>query len=184
MTVGSLSRRYTRALMGLAEEENQVREWGKILGKLALALSESPEILGALADATFPRSQRLAAVREVVALVPTPPLVTDFLLLLVEKERVALLPEIAKEYGRMSDEILGIVRVAVTAVEKLESAVLKKMEAVLNKGLQKEIVIHEEVDPAILGGLKIKIGQTVYDGSLQRELIRIQERMIQEPMRE
>ncbi|HSA58795.1 MAG TPA: ATP synthase F1 subunit delta [bacterium] len=178
---GSLPRRYARALIQIAREDDQVEAYGRSLGEMLRALESSaggPSFLRTLADDTIDVNQRLAAIEELAEKVGAAPLFKNFLCLLVRKERVGLLTEIGREYQRFQDEILGIVRVTVVTPGQPEAGLLQKVETVLAEKLKKKIVPRGEADPALIGGVVLRVDHTVYDGSVKRELERIKENIL------
>lgn len=179
MLTGSLPRRYARALVGLAAETGEIREYGEALEKVVRALSGEPTIFEALAGRSFPVLERQKAVEEILARMRVPLLLKNFFLFLIQKERFGFLAEIGREYGRLQDEILGIVRVRVRSPQVPKKATLHSIERILKKRLNKAVIADGEADPEILGGVTMSIGHTVYDGSVKRELERIHEKMLQ-----
>ncbi len=179
MILGSLARRYARALIETAREENKVEEFGQTLGALLEILKKDPVVLEALANESFDVAERLAASEAIAARLGHPLLLKNFLLLLVKKERIGALPEIVREYLRMSDEILGIVRVTVASPEGPEPTVLRRVEKILGQRTGKKVMASGETRPGILGGLVLKMDHTIYDGSIRRELDRLREAMLE-----
>lgn len=181
---GSLPRRYARALIQLAQEggdRNQVETFGQAMEETLRALEGSaggPSFLKTLADDTLDVNERLAAIREVADKTGLPELFKNFLSLLVRKERIGILPEIAREYRRFQDEILGIVRVAVVTPTPSDPALLQRVESALSKKLGKKVLTHAEQDPDLIGGLVLRVDHTVYDGSIRKELERIKDAML------
>ena len=175
---GSLARRYARALIQLAQESGQVESFGKSLDALVALLREAPDVLHGLANDLFDSGQRLAAIGQVADHAGYPPLLKNFLLLLVKKERFSYLPAIVREYRKFQDELLGIVRVAVVTPKAPSAATLKRVEAVLGSHLKKKVISRGEGRPEILGGMILKVNHTIYDGSIRRELEQIKEAML------
>ena len=175
---GSLPRRYARALIGIAREGSQIEGYGKELRRLVAVTERSPEILAALSSSSFESSDRLAAMGKISEHVGFSPMIRNFFLLLVEKNRIGLLPEIAREYQRFQDEILGIVRVHVMAPTVPTPAVLGRVEEILGTRVKKKVLAHGSSKSEMIGGLVLKVGHVVYDGSVQRELERMREMML------
>jgi F-type H+-transporting ATPase subunit delta len=181
---GSLPRRYARALIQIAQEEGQtaVETYGKSLDETVRVLKESaggPSFLKTLADEAIDYNQRQAAVRDVADRLGVPALFKNFLGLLVKKERVEILPEIAREYQRLQDEILGIVRVSVvTPSTAAAEGLLRRVEGILSQRLKKKVITHAEADPKLIGGIVLRVSHTVYDGSIRKELERIRNAML------
>lgn len=97
-------------------------------------------------------------------------IVKNFLYQLIDGKRIEYLEEITNYYIKLANEARGIVNVeAITSVD-LSAADKKKVIEQLNKQLNKEIRLDNKVDPSILGGMVIRIGDRVYDGSISKQL--------------
>jgi F-type H+-transporting ATPase subunit delta len=178
---GSLPRRYARALIQIAQEENAVADYGTALVTIVSALQSEDRglsFLKTLSDESIDFNDRLRAIEEVADRMQVPALFKNFLSLLIKKERMEILPEISREYLALQDEILGIVRVAIVAPAQPSSELLSRTQSVLSQRLQKKIVTHGEADPALIGGIVLRVNHTVYDGSIKKELERIKNAMI------
>lgn len=175
---GSLPRRYARALIEIAKEEDHLREFGLHLERLDSLFQESPDSLEALSNDLFDSGGRLLAMDAIAIKTGAPPLLKNFLLLLVRKERIRFFPEIVREYRRYEDEIVGVVRVTVQTPGATAPLVLEKIEKILGDRLKKRVIAAGEVRPAIIGGMVLKIDHRIYDGSVQRELERMREAIL------
>ena len=100
-------------------------------------------------------------------------------LLLVEKERTSLLPDITREYQRLSDQLLNIVRAEVRSVAELPQGSLSQIEKLLGQQTKKKVIATSKVEPELIGGLVLQLGETLYDGSLRTELHRLKDAMMQ-----
>jgi F-type H+-transporting ATPase subunit delta len=101
----------------------------------------------------------------------------NFLRLIVDKRRMKLLPQILPELRRMVEELEGIERVEVVVPASLPKAQRDFLREVLEKQTGKRIELEEKLDPAVLGGMVVKVGSTVYDGSVRTQLSRIRENL-------
>lgn len=182
MIPGSLPRRYARALFDLVQEEDAVESTSAALESLAQLLGKNRAALELLGDQAHGVTQRIAVIEEIAQRLKLSSTLTRFLSLLVKKERALLLPEIVREFGRLSDEALGILRVTVTAPTTPEEKVLRKVEGLLSARGGKKVIASAQTDPEMIGGLSLEmaINHTVYDGSVRRDLARIREKMMLE----
>jgi F-type H+-transporting ATPase subunit delta len=178
MTVasGSLPRRYARALISLAQEEGKVDLFGQELEGLSSVFQKTPELLHALSSDAFPYSERMAAVEEVGKNLS--PSLKNFLLLLLQKERIQLLSEIFTEFQNFQDEIEGVVRVTVSTPQPPEKPLLESIEKVLGQKLKKKVIASGKSSPKMIGGLIMELDHTIYDGSVSRELEKIKESLL------
>jgi F-type H+-transporting ATPase subunit delta len=96
--------------------------------------------------------------------------VRNFTLLLLERERLAALPDIARELSAMIDEKTGRVTALVTSATPLTQVQITKIKSTLESISGKQVQVEQKEDPALLGGVVAKIGDLVYDGSLRTQL--------------
>jgi F-type H+-transporting ATPase subunit delta len=174
---GSLARRYARALRDIGQEESQLR---RILGEVegfAGLLSGTPEVGDMLFAAHVNRRDKAEWLEGAVAKLGFLPTTKNFLLLLVEKERMDVLPQILVELRRMVEEIEGIERVEVTSSVALSAAQRDQLSAAIAAKTGKKIELEEKIDPAVLGGMVVKVGSTVYDGSVRTQIHQIRENL-------
>jgi F-type H+-transporting ATPase subunit delta len=101
----------------------------------------------------------------------------NFLRLLVDKRRMNILPQILPELRRMVEELEGIERVEVTVPETLSETQRDYLRSLLERQTGKRIELEEKLDPAVLGGMVVKVGSTVYDGSVRTQLSQIRENL-------
>jgi F-type H+-transporting ATPase subunit delta len=103
------------------------------------------------------------------------PLVMNLALLLVSRGRLRLLAGIAQEYGRLVDEHEGLAYAAVTAAVPLEPEERQKLTARLGELVGKKISVSEAVEPSIIGGLSIRVGDKLIDGSTKSKFLALRE---------
>jgi F-type H+-transporting ATPase subunit delta len=102
-----------------------------------------------------------------------------FLCVLIDNDRQGELASIESILSSMIDEEKNAVRVNVVSSAEIDSVLREKIIGTLGRKYGKEIVLHEEINPSILGGIIIKVGDTVIDGSLAKRLVAINERLHQ-----
>ena len=102
----------------------------------------------------------------------------DFLKIILEKGRFDCLPAIRSSAEKIFDEISGRVQATVTTAEPIEESVRKRIEKSLSTKLGKQIQLESRVDPSVIGGMVVRIGDTVYDGSVQSQLSQVRSRAI------
>lgn len=170
MSSGSLARRYARALLALGLEDKNLEQLGKDVRNLATAIRESGELAEALSNPAFPRSDREKILIAVLERLKAKKTAVNFTKLLLDRERVAALPDISRELDAMIDEHAGRVRAEVTSAKPLTSAQLSRLVKALETMSGKKILVETFEDAALLGGVVAKVGDQVYDGSLRTQL--------------
>ena len=164
-----LARRYAQALFLAAAENGQA-------GSVRQELSDAYRaVVGQLEALKSPRTGG-AAKKELVRKAlggGAPARVSHFFDLLIDKKRVGLLPHIVSDLGRIHDEHHGRVRAQVRAAAELSGADAERLAQRLKRFSGKDVTLEVRVDPELLGGLVVRMGDTVIDGSLQGKLRRL-----------
>jgi len=174
---GSLARRYARALLDIGKEEGQLRRLLTDTEGFAAALEASPDLRDALEAAHIGRPVKQATLESVFGKTDFLPTTKSFLSLLVDKGRMNVLPEILSELRRMVEEHEGIERVDVTVPMQLSAPQKDRLRDVLERRTGKRILLEETIDPAVLGGMVVRVGSTVYDGSVRTQIQQIRQNL-------
>ena len=175
MSVSAISRRYAKALVQLAVEQNQVERFGKELGQFSLLLADQGLLRLILESPTFPMDRKATILSDLLGNMQPAGTVRDFLGLLLEKDRLQYLAQIAGDYRALADELSGIVRAKVTAAAPLSEAQCQAISGTLQHQTGKQVELTVAVNPALLGGLQAEIGGQLIDGSLKTQLNRIED---------
>jgi F-type H+-transporting ATPase subunit delta len=170
MIVGSIARRYAKALFDLAVEQNQVEPWSEGLLALRAAVDASPEVRQVLHNPVYTRDERQALASRLAQALGLRGDPANLLGLLADRNRLAYLSDIASTFGRLADEKLGLVRAKVTSTVPLAPAEVAALEQKLAAASGGRVVLERAVDPALLGGVVTQVGSLVYDGSLRAQL--------------
>jgi F-type H+-transporting ATPase subunit delta len=105
------------------------------------------------------------------------PLVLNFLLVVLEKRRQALIAEIAREYSSLLDEKRGRLHVQVTLARSPDAAAREAITQELTRILGRTAIAHVTVDPKIIGGIVVRYGDSILDGSVRRRLAGMRSRL-------
>jgi len=166
-----ITRRYVRALHGVAMETGVTLAKAVLtdLHWFAALLAEDPHLKTFLADPRVPATQKKATLEKALP-GDLKDLTRDFLLWMVERGRASLVRFAAAEYEALLREEQGVAIAEVTSAARLDpddhAALSERLEAVTGK----QIKMVTQVDSALLGGLKVRIGSLLFDGSLRRQL--------------
>ncbi|MDF7823156.1 ATP synthase F1 subunit delta [Pontiellaceae bacterium B12227] len=177
MEITSVSRRYGGALYDFAREQD-ARDAVRADCTAILKLYESSsEFAGFVDDPTIPLNE---AEKTLIALLEAQanPALLQFLRFLVSKRRLDQLPAVCKVYEQQICEELGILKVKVSAAHVLSDTQLTAMKEKLQARYNKQIDADVEVDPALIGGLKIQVGDHIRDFSLATKLDRFEQSVI------
>lgn len=175
-----VARRYARALLdvvmagpkGATEGPEAV---SAALERARARIEEHAELLPALTHPRIPVAARKKVAAAVFA--DAPEVVRRLLLLLVERDRVPILPAIAEAYAMAWNEVRGVVAAdAVSAVE-LDSQEKQALGQALEKVAGKVVELHTSVDPSVLGGLRVTLGGRTLDGTVGAQLRALRRRL-------
>lgn len=170
--------KYAKGLFIAGKELNKVKEFGEELKNLTAWLKEYPEILKVLQSPIYPPDVKMEILQEILRYFKVDPEIERFLKLLVERRRIQYLEEIVSMYQALLDEELGIARGEVITAFPLTDAEKRELEEALKGILKKEVILETKVDPDIIGGIKIKIGDYIWDGTLKSQLEKFKEIII------
>jgi F-type H+-transporting ATPase subunit delta len=172
---GAAARRYARAIFELAREEGRFDEWGERLAKVREVFA-APEVQEFLINPSIGREQREEGVQSLLGDRIGPEGV-NLGKLLVGAGRVDQVDEIEREYQHLVDEAEGRVRAAATTAVTLPPEDYERLQSRLSKRMGKEVRLTADVDPAILGGLVLRIGDHVIDASLAARLRQLRRKL-------
>lgn len=175
MIGGSLARRYARALLAIGEEEKQSRKILSESERFASLMSENALLLETMEAAHINRRDKHAALEAILAPSGFLPSTRNFLSLLVDKGRMGILSRILSEFRRMIEQIEGIERVEVIVPLGLTEPQRTMLTEALEGRTGRKVILEETVDPGVLGGMVVKVGDTVYDGSARTQIENIRE---------
>lgn len=166
----SLQGRYASALYELASENKAVAAVEKDLGALGQALTESTDLAALIRNPQIGRDAAAKAMDGVAGLLKLSPQTHKFLGVLAANRRLAALPQIVSAFATIASAARGEVKAEVTSAHPLSDAQMKALAAKLRLREGKDVTLSASVDPAILGGLVVKIGSTQIDSSIRTRL--------------
>ncbi len=169
--------RYARALFDLCRARNAVFAVGKDLEKLSRLLQRYPEINNVLANPEIPREFKSSLLVRAVA-VELKPVTTRMIELLVRRGDAELLPAIQRSYVELRKRAAGIIEVEVESAWPLGEDAQDELRLALCHSTCHQVVLTEKVNPELLGGIRIRIADRVYDGSLVSRICRIRDRLM------
>jgi len=177
MREGKVARRYARALFHAAVRTHAVEAVNDALQQLLDTLREQPPLQHLLVNPLIPRERKQQMVQETIGR-HTHPLLASLLSVLVDKRRERLLPEVAHAFAQLRDEHLGIVRVQATTAYPLDSQQEQALIHSLERRTDKRVVLETHVDPSLIGGIVVRIGDTIIDGSVRGQLLRLRQYLL------
>lgn len=169
MTERTIARRYVRALFELALEQGDAEAVAHDLAALLARLAKEPQQLAALLDPRATIAAKHAAVDRLFE-ASAKPLTRDFARFVIDRRREQVLALAADEFAAMLREQRGEAIAEVVSAAPLGPAEREALLARLGELTKRKIALQEQVDPALLGGMRVKVGSMLLDGSARRRL--------------
>ncbi len=176
MSTHAVARNYAEVLYDLAGAGEAQVEYGDLIDAVASAINGSPEIQAVLVSPRVPKAEKSALFGRALGDLPVP--FVRFLQAVVQRNRQGLLREIAAAYQALHDQSLNRVRARVTVAREPNEALRKSVAESLSKVLGKEVIPSFSVDPNVLGGAIVRVGERVYDGSVRRRMVRLRRKLL------
>jgi len=172
----TISRNYAEALFELGERSGQTLRYAELIDAVAAAVEASPEVQAVLMSPRVPKAAKAQLLAG--ALKDAPREFVRFLQALVKRGRQQLLEEIAGEYLTLLDIKLNRVRAGVTLARPVDETLRRALTEALGRQLGKEVLPSFVVDPEILGGSIVRIGEQIHDGSIRRRLTKLKRQLL------
>lgn len=174
----SVAEPYARALLEVLEERAEREQCEEEIGALARAVRAAPPLRFFLRS---PLVEREAKERALLRALPGAGDITRrFLAVLVRRGRADLLPEVAAAYERLRDERRGVVVAEVTTAVPLGREAEERCAEALRRATKREVRLRPAHDPALIGGMRTRIGSQVFDGSVRGRLETLRRRLVGE----
>lgn len=174
-----IARRYARALLNLAAEDDAIEEVGTGLAELAEMVRQSEDLREFLASPKVSQADQEQAVAELAGRMQPHRLLDVFVRYLCHKRRMLLLEDIHRVYRELADTRLGRAQAELIVATDLSGEVVQRLHRHIEALAGKDVELEVTVDPGILGGAITRIGSTVWDGSLRNKLRQIRQSIIE-----
>lgn len=172
--------KYARALAEVTVESKQESRVQEELSAFAELLASHKELRDTLNNPAIPFSAKRNIVEEIGRMASLGQMIVNFALVLLEHARIHQFQETVEAYDDVLDEFHGVLRARVVSSEELKEDVHERIREIAASLTGKEVQIDYEVDEALIGGFKLQIGSTIYDGSLQNQLDEIRRRLVEQ----
>lgn len=172
----TIARNYAQALVELAAKADDLEGWGTMISDVADAVQTDPRLMRFLEQPRLSTREK-NAVLESAFVDRMPRTMLRFLQAVVTNRRQHAIPEIASQYHEIVDEVKGRVHARVTVAREPSDATRATIVQQLSRALGKRVVPHFTLNPEILGGTIVRVGDTVMDGSVRRRLATLKSRM-------
>ena len=165
----TIARNYAETLFALAERHGGVAPFHEGIDAVARLIEDQPRVREFLETPRVASAEK-KRILETALGDSVPPMLTKFLKVVIDKRRQRLVRQIAASFDALVDEHVGRTHVDVTVARAMDDQSMAQVSERLSQALGKQVIPHVRVDPSILGGIVVQEGDTVYDGSVRRQL--------------
>jgi len=165
----SVARRYAEAFFSIARDNNKIDEFQQELEKVVATIKEVENLEAYLSHLLVPAKDK----KDIVTKVFTgqiSPLTMNFIMMVIDKRRETYLEVITEEYKEMADEFRNIAKAELVAAREVPEDEVKTLAEKLSASSGKTVQLQVKVDPALIGGIKIRMGDRIIDGSIAKKL--------------
>jgi F-type H+-transporting ATPase subunit delta len=173
----TIARNYAQALFEAGERSGETERFASLMDAVAGAIEADERIRVALDSPTVPKALKRRVLHQ--ALVGrAPETYIRFLGAVLKRGRQGIIGAINREYHALLDIKLNRVHAGVTLARKPDKRLLDAIQRGLSAATAKEVIPHVREDPRILGGIVVRIGDRVMDGSLRRKMVQLRKQML------
>ena len=176
----ALAERYAGALVDVALANHQADQVKQELAAFAALVRESPDLHAFLSNPSIARAAKHSAIEAIVDRMGASRTLRNYLFVIVDQRRAAMLIEIEQAFSALLDARQGIMQATVTSAGELTAEERAELDAALAKLTGRKVQPRFQTNPELIGGAVVKIGSTIYDGSVRAQLDRLRARMISE----
>ncbi len=175
-----VAKRYAKALLKIGLKDANYELLGQELNTFIDLLKESKELRGVLRSVAFPRHTRMAIGKNISERLALSTTIVRFIELLIQRKRMDHLFEIARAYRDLCDEVYGRTRATLATSRELPPGLVQEIKGLTESLTGKEVILSLEEDPSLIGGVLMKIGNVIYDGSLKAQIGKLQDTLYKE----
>jgi F-type H+-transporting ATPase subunit delta len=170
LIVSGIAGRYASALFELAAEARQIPAVGADLKRFGALIGGSDDLRRLVKSPAYSAGEQTAAVTALLAKAKIGGLTANFIKLVASKRRLFAVEGMIEAFGALADDRAGVVKAEVTVAQPLSDKNRKAVAEALNAVTGKKVSVAEKVDPAIIGGIVVKLGSRMVDSSVRTKL--------------
>jgi F-type H+-transporting ATPase subunit delta len=179
MSYENVARRYARAVFDIGKESGTLEQLGQDVAAFAALFVENAELRSVLDNPLIADASREAVIQEIGARMGMTETSRNLLRLLARRNRLAVLPELSAQLGRLVDDETSLLRAEVTSAVPLSNDYVARLAAELEKATGRKVAITTREDASLIAGIVTRIGDRVIDGSARARLTAFRDSLVQ-----
>jgi F-type H+-transporting ATPase subunit delta len=176
----SASLQYANALADIAVAQGGAEAVLKQLNDFGALYADSPELRNVLSSPAVTRAAKHGVIEKITARMRAPKILHNFLFIIADRQRMHALPEIVASFQEVIRQRQGIAEAEISSAAGLSATQKTEIKKTLERLTGKRVEPKYSIDPALLGGAVVRIGDTIYDGSLRNRLNDLRARLAAE----
>ena len=177
MSTRASAGRYARALLDVVIKEGNPEQVDTELATLAALFAGNGELQKALANPAVPVAAKRKVVESIISRTTPTPALGKLLLMLADRDRLSLIPELAEVYRERLMEHRQVISAEVTTAVPISAERVAQFEKRIAAATGRRVTMTASVDPSLIGGAVARVGSIVYDGSIATQLSKMRERL-------
>ena len=173
----SASLQYANALADVALAQGAGEPALKQLKDFVAAFDESAELRNVLASPAVPKEEKHGVIEKIGTRLGATKIIRNFLFVVADHHRTHMLPEILETFQEVVRQRQGIAEAEISSAVELSAAQKKRFAQILERITGKKVEAKFSLDPALLGGAVVRVGDTIYDGSVRNSLNEMRARL-------
>ena len=174
----SVARRYAEAFFSIAREAKQVDEFELELDKVMEIIEGTENLKDYLAHLLIPAKAKKEGIGKIFA-GNISQVTLNFLMMIIDKRREAYIPVIVEEYKELADEARNIMKAQLISAQEVSADEMKVLAEKLSVSTGKTVQLQQTVDPALIGGIKIRMQDQIIDATVAKRLEMLKEKLKQ-----
>jgi F-type H+-transporting ATPase subunit delta len=177
MKISKAAARYAKAFFAIAQEKSALKAVVDDFEAIGAAIENSKEFNSFLKAPLISSEKRVAALKALFE-AKANKTTFEFLLFLVKKSRLDILADVISEFAKLNDRLNNVERISITSAFPMAADQVEAIKTRLQQKLSKGIVAEVKVEPGLIGGFKIKVGDQVYDLSIETQLKQLKQSVV------
>lgn len=178
MTGNIISRRYAKALLEVAKDKKEIEGIEKDLKRIASLIEENPRLSGLLFDPSIDLGFKKGLMEDILGALKAVPVLSRFLDILIEKNRLKHIATIALVFEELSNEAHNRLKAIITTTYSISKDLRERLKEKLSRITKKEVLLEEKIEPSLISGIKVQIGGYTVDGSIKAQLGQLKEELL------